>query len=210
MVKAECPAAEVNLFSPKLNRPYAECSAWRLAAIQRIEQMRPVVVVISSSSAYVAQGTGTGGSSASPPAWERGLRSTLASLDTAGIPVVVIRDTPRLDFDAPVCLSRAAASPARHERCTFEKDAVTNPEATRAESAAARGLAHVVLVDFGDAICAASPCRVQRDDTVLFFDSNHLTAGYSVSFAKALGDVIDQLLRAAQGTTPHAAGRGAP
>src|ERR1035441_1405101 len=66
---------------------------------------------------YVSEG-GTGPLKVSPEEWFVGLRRTLSALDSAGLPTLVIRDAPLLDFDAPVCLARAAAHPRQTSSCS--------------------------------------------------------------------------------------------
>ena len=55
LVKASCPSAMVPVYNPRLQRNEEECVRWRRAALTYIESIRPKLVLISNSSAYVAR-----------------------------------------------------------------------------------------------------------------------------------------------------------
>ena len=98
LTKSSCPPPSVPLVSPALGRPYAECGAWREAALARIDRLRPAVVVTSGSADYVAAGGQPG---VSVEAWGRGTARTFGRLSASAGHVLHFEDTPRPDADVP-------------------------------------------------------------------------------------------------------------
>src|SRR5439155_22184034 len=110
-----------------------------------------------------------------------------ARFAAAGIPVIVIRGTPRVPFDVPSCLSRRAARLLLATACTYSLDAAHIARARAAQDRAAAGLG-VRFVDMQDQICASSYCGTTRGNMVLFTDDNHLTASFTRSVRSILGE----------------------
>jgi hypothetical protein len=169
-----------------LKRPYDDCTRYREAMVRRILAMRPSAVILSSWDHYVSTDGSGGAWQVTPAAWQQGLRRTYERLTSAGLPVVVIRGTPRTWFDAPACLSRRAAGLPFARDCTYARARSFNGEAAVAQTEAARGLP-IRFVDMNDQICAATRCGVERGGLVVFTDDNHLTATFSRSLAPVLG-----------------------
>ena len=117
--------------------------------------------------------------------WRAGLRRTYARLAATGIPVVVIRGTPRTWFDVPACLSRRAARLPMARDCTYDRGASLSPVARRAQDDAASGLP-IRFVDMNDVICSSPRCDVVRNGVIVFTDDNHLTASFSKSVSREL------------------------
>jgi hypothetical protein len=197
MVKGGCPVAD----APELavGRPAAwaaACARYREAMLRRIVATRPAAVILSSWDHYVASERRAGGGRVSPEAWGRGLRRTYARLAAAGIPVVVIRGTPRPGFDVPTCLSRRAAGLPFAGACTYRRSDAVLPAAVAAQTAAAAGL-DVRFVDMNDRICDRPQCHPVRDGVVVFTDDNHLTASFSRHLAPVLGSRVEAALAGA-------------
>jgi hypothetical protein len=195
MVKGGCPVADLSepiFTSRKRDR---ECADYREAMLQRIVARPPSFVILSSWDHYVSSAK-KGGTAweVLPDAWQRGLRRTYARLTAAGIPVVVIRGTPRTWFDVPACLSRRAARLPFAEDCRYDLARAHIEPARDAQVAAARGLP-IRFVDMNDQICATTRCDVVRNGVIVFTDDNHLTASFSRSVSGVLGSRIADALR---------------
>lgn len=213
LLKASCPAARVQVYSVNLKRQDVECSAWREAALQRILQLRPSLVILSETDSFVA-------SPAHPtrperplvPAeqWEEGLRSTVSYLDSHGVRTLVIADIPRAGFDVPICLSRAAAHRWATQDCEPTRQAALNEDARQAESAALRGLKNARLVDFSDELCTGSFCQSVIGGEVVFRDSNHLTSSFARRLAPFLEREMDSLVGARNGIDQPLIARSPP
>jgi hypothetical protein len=193
-VMGGCPVADFSgLTSGATSRRYGECSRYREAMLKRLVAERPRAVILSSFDYYVeAAGGKRGEGQVSEAAWTEGLRRTYARLAAASIPVIVIRGTPRVPFDVPSCLSRAAARLPFATDCTYELDQPFITRARRAQDMAARGL-DVRFVDMNDQLCASRRCETTRGGVVMFTDDNHLTA----TFARSVGLVLGERLAAA-------------
>lgn len=199
-VMGGCPVADFSrLTSGATTRRYLECSRYRDNMLERIMAQRPAAVILSSWDHYVPSlDRERSDFHVDGKTWTNGLRQTYQRLTSAGIPVVVIRGTPRTWFDVPTCLSRKAARLPFATDCTYEYDERFIRTAQRAQDVAARGLP-VRFIDMNDQICATKRCPTVRNDIVMFTDDNHLTA----SFTRSLGPVLGQRLSAI--FTPQAA-----
>jgi hypothetical protein len=119
--------------------------------------------------------------------WERGLEVSLDRLAAVASHVVVIRDTPRPGFHVPSCLARLPFRGGKEAPpCPYFLSEALLPGAFEVEQAAVRGRANVALVDMNDAVCTTQICEVERDGTVLFHDSQHLSATFARSLAAEL------------------------
>ena len=187
MVKAGCPVADIpTLMHFRLKRYYTECTRYREAMLQRIVATRPAAIVLSSWDHYIPADGADADWQVTPAMWRDGLRRTYQRLTATGIPVVVIRGTPRTWFDVPACLSKRAARVAFASDCSYDRAQSLSPVALRAQDDAARGLP-VRFVDMNDAICSSPTCSPVREGVVVFTDDNHLTASFSKSVAPLLG-----------------------
>ncbi|MDQ2667804.1 MAG: acyltransferase [Gemmatimonadota bacterium] len=196
MVKGGCPVADMPTYMHlRLKRYYTECTRYREAMVQRIIAQRPSAIILSSWDHYIPADGVDADWQVTPEMWRTGLRRTYERLVATGIPVVVIRGTPRTWFDVPACLSRRAASLPMAGECTYERSRSLSPVALRAQNDAARGLP-IRFVDMNDAICSTPRCSVVRNGVVVFTDDNHLTASFSKSVARLLGQRVAQAMAA--------------
>jgi hypothetical protein len=182
LTKTSCPASVVTVYNDALGRAYAECDKWRQAALDTILTRHPDAVFVAHSEAYVFPLRDV-----SPSAWVAGLQTTLRRLDAAGIPTFLFRDSPRPGFDVPTCLARASwrgtnASAA----CTVARVNALQRALLDLDRRAVSGLEHVMLLDLSDAICSARTCEPIRNGTVVYRDTNHLTATFVVKLTPLL------------------------
>jgi hypothetical protein len=126
----------------------------------------------------------------------------------AGIPLIVIRGTPRVPLNVPICLSRRAGRLPFAADCTYELDRDFIARARRAQDAAALGL-EVRFVDMSAQVCSAARCPTTRGGLVMFTDDNPLTANFARSVGSVLGERVEGALggagrRSALKTGPEA------
>jgi hypothetical protein len=193
-VMGGCPVSDFSaLISGAVARRYRECSRYREAALARLVAQKPRAVILSSFDDYM-ESDGRAGHEyqINEVAWTEGLRRTYSRLAQAGIPVLVMRGTPRVPFNVPRCISRQWERLPLSTDCTYTMDRDFMARARGAQDVAARGL-RVTFVDMGDQVCASTRCSTMRDGMVLFTDDNHLTA----SFARSLGPVLGARLERA-------------
>lgn len=192
-VMGGCPVSDFSgLTSGATSRRYRECNRYREAALTHLVAQKPDAVILSSFDSYIETGNGENEYQVHEGAWTEGLRRTYARLARAGIPVIVLRGTPRIPFDVPGCLSRRAARLPFATDCSFVPNRAFIARARAAQDAAARGL-DVRFVDMNDQVCDSARCGTVRGGTVMFTDDNHLTK----SFARSLGGILGERLSAA-------------
>jgi hypothetical protein len=191
LIKPACPVADVELVSSRLKRYYTECSAWRRSMLKRIVSVRPDMVLLSSSDHYMPRNGEPSTRRVTPAAWRDGLRRTYATLSSARLNTVVIRDVPDAGFDVPACLSRRASSaPFRRASCAYDRDRSLMPAAITAQTDAAKGLPRIAFVSMTDRFCSGPRCDAVRNGAVVFRDGDHLTATFSRANAAVLGSRI--------------------
>jgi peptidoglycan/LPS O-acetylase OafA/YrhL len=210
VVKSGCPPGEVDLDSAPAAR--AACEAWRTRAIEAIRALRPAAIVMASYTGATIRGYRTE-PALSTEALRLGVRRTLERLVPAGIPVVLLRDTPLPPFDIPGCVGRRRLQSPRPlgEGCEFDAGAALNAPAFAALRAAAAGLPGVWLLDLSDLICPGASCPAIQHGQLVFRDDNHLTGAFAETLAPALRTRLFATLRDARGrASGPAAGRKPP
>ena len=193
VLKAGCPASDFN--SHPASSAVDACDEWRTRAIERITTLRPTAVVMASYTGATIRGF-RDEERISIEALQAGTHRTLMRLAAAGVPVVVLRDTPLPPFDVAACVARrelhelgAAAT------CDFDAAVARNDAAFAAERAAADGLAGVYFLDLTDLICPDQSCAATRNGLLVFRDDNHLTGAFAQTLAPALRPRLFELLR---------------
>jgi peptidoglycan/LPS O-acetylase OafA/YrhL len=179
LTKFSCVFVDLPLWSPNLNREYTECEAWRSNVVDRLNQLHPDLVVISSNR-YL------------PVVDERDndperQGAALARL-ISRIPgrVAIIADTPRSAVDVPACL---AAHRDAIEQCTTSRAAAFTWRHLRREREAARE-SGATLIDMSAPICPADPCPPIVGTRLVYRDNHHLTATFARSLAGVLGAAL--------------------
>ena len=150
------------------------------AVARRIERAKPVVVFMGSSRDYeVWDGGQVAQSREIYPAWREGLTTALRELSADADRVVLLAETPFLNFDPLDCLADANVS-----NCDPPKPVVIDGEFTALEVEAAEA-AGATLLTANDLLCPGMSCPVVVDDTVVFRDQHHVTASYMERLARA-------------------------
>jgi len=187
-IKSACPVANVDFFYPAIGRRYDECSEWRGQVLQKIKELRPQLIVLTSADGYVKH------SMIDALAWSNGLRRTFQDLHDSADRIVYLRDTPEPGFDVPSCLSRAVwhGDASGIQRCSVPRAAALDDNVYRLEKDAANGFSKVSFLDLTHLICPDPACRPEMNGMVIYRDSNHLTQ----SFVDSLAEVIGTQLRA--------------
>ena len=74
--------------------------------------------------------------------------------------------------------------------CEMRRDECLNPEIFEAETAAARNLRNVHLLDMTDQFCGEDVCWAMREGEVIYRDDDHLTG----RFADSLRPILEMRL----------------
>ena len=206
LVKMACPVPAVKIYSVPLAREHWECDEWRRLALQRVAAIRPQAVLVSTSKIALLRMIAAGYDGQSEEVlevvlaettllrlWERGMRTTLQALHEHSSAVILLRDTPLMGFDVPVCLSRSARRKLTDDPCWREASSALAPQLFAAEARAAHGIASVV--DMNDVICSSKVCRATNGGLVVFRDSHHLSTRFVRSIAPDFGSRVDNAMQ---------------
>jgi peptidoglycan/LPS O-acetylase OafA/YrhL len=183
MTKVGCSPMYINTYRPVNAAENPICDQWRTLTLAKIREMRPDMVVLTSSSQYPALGDPSQLVALSD--WERGARKTFLALAEAGTNIRFIRDTPHADYDVPSCLAqrewngRATCPPLLRSRAL-------DVDVYKAETRGASNVAGVRFVDLSDAIFHGDQCMPEQGDLVLFRDGDHMTGSFAASLAGPL------------------------
>ncbi len=148
------------------------CHEWNDSLMYRLRQNPPDLIVTTST-------VSDGGGEFTPDGYVEQWR-TLQSL---GVDVVGIRDTPRWMRDPVDCLW---ANPDDITSCSVPRSqnlAPSDPAALREDLPS-----NVTLIDVNDRICEGDICSAVIGDTVVYWDLSHLSATFAASLAGAIGE----------------------
>jgi len=148
------------------------CHEWNESLLFRLKQSPPDLVVTTST-------VSDGGGEFTPDGYVDEWRV----LDSLGVDVVGIRDTPRWMSDPIDCLW---ANPQHMGTCTVSRHqslATMDPASLRTDLPP-----NVTLVDVTDRICEGDSCPAVIGDTVVYWDLSHLSATFATSLAGAIGE----------------------
>jgi hypothetical protein len=185
--KSACPAAEVSLRNPLLERIYTECDQWRQATIKRINSLHPTLVLMSQSDTVP-------GGSMDDGYWARQTVKTMRALAPSQARIGLISDTPILRADVPSCL---AAHPTSVYPCEFtRKNAYASPlYATRHRLVAATvRRAGYAVIDPVNWLCSPTICPVTVGNRLVYRDDSHLADSYSAFLWPLMSAAVQPLM----------------
>ncbi|QKW16804.1 acyltransferase family protein [Verrucosispora sp. NA02020] len=163
------------------------CTEWnRELRTALTGERRPRLLIVSSVTQIplVAGSTPAPGPSTADAQTEA-LTRTWSELTGAGIPLVVIRDTPAFRVDMAECVS---ANRERLSACAQPRQPALVWGVPQERAAAA--VAQVHLADLNDAICPSERCPAVIDGVLVYRDAHHLTATYARRLAPRLDDFL--------------------
>ncbi len=181
MLRGACPFSTASDTAPG----DAGCAAWNRTAMSEIVAMRAdLVVTLASRDARSALTEET----------PEGFVEAWRVLEQAGIPVLAIRDNPRLPFSPTACVD---AHPADPNVCAAPRAALVaaSPPWTRVGPLPA----NVTFLDLGDTYCTDSVCPAVVGNVLVYLDANHVTATFTGTAAPVVAPAV---LRAMDGFPP--------
>ncbi|MGW5875082.1 acyltransferase family protein [Nocardiopsis terrae] len=153
--------------------PYTECAEWNRAVMAELETLRPDAVFTTGTTTSLDTSAGFGTETVVD-----GYVDRWRELDSLGVEVVAVRDTPRLPFDAPDCLS--AATP---QECT------ASPSESMAEESPLDGVElppNVTVLALTDHFCEPGTCSPVVGNVLVYWDRSHVTTTYMRTLAPEL------------------------
>ncbi len=187
LTKSACPDADVTVTNSELQRSYTECDTWRSAVLQRINELHPTAVVMTSYPDYeLVSGTQHLKMSSGDDAralWQAGLAKAAQSIAASGARVIVLQDTPRPGFIVPDCLVKYIDHP---ERCSFDAATAVDTALTSAERRAVSTVGNARYISMNDVICDSARCPSLKDGFIRYEDDHHIAVKYAESLAPEL------------------------
>jgi peptidoglycan/LPS O-acetylase OafA/YrhL len=194
LTKAGCPFSKAVLVK-KINgvdTKYTSCTQWNTAVAKILTSGpdRPALVVTSAYWPYVAFVNGkTTTGPAAKEAEIAGVRSSVQEVTAGGVPVVALRETPKMSQDIGECVS---AHRNRLTECTTSRKKALTP--AHVLQPALAGLPGAAVVDLDSkAICPREQCPVVIGNVLIYRDNHHLTATYARSLAPFLKTALLKL-----------------
>jgi len=196
VLKNGCPASSIH--PHPLSTAADICDEWRTHAIDKIVAIRPSAIVMATYTGATIRGFETE-APISTEDLRLGTRRTLQGLSRAGVPIVVLRDTPLPPFDIAACVVRRALHQLHAaESCDFDASIALNQAAFSAERAAADNLKNIYFLDLSDLFCPGSTCPATQHGILVYQDDNHMTGMFAGTLAPTVRTRLFQLFRNAQ------------
>jgi peptidoglycan/LPS O-acetylase OafA/YrhL len=183
--KAQCGPALGQVGKDGGTVPYTECDQWRLRALNRIQRLRPAMVVMSARNREGSP-LDVGVTAGPDQDWASSWVATVNRVKQAGALPVIIPDTPVAHRDVPACLTVYRTAIGQCHLNVFRSLFLPRQRIVRAlvQAHGAR------VVDSTAWFCTPTVCPAVIGDTVVYRDDNHLTSAY----AKRLAGVLDKAL----------------
>ncbi|MDO3634352.1 acyltransferase family protein [Mycolicibacterium arseniciresistens] len=172
--KAACSFSDVPV-ATKDQKPYPSCNEWSAAVLDQLIKEKPTMVITSQSSKGVFVNGELRYDPVGRSALAAGLRRSYEALTKAGIPVLVIQDSPAPTQDIPDCVE---ANADELTACAADRAVMVPDDHGSDQMEAVQGLGNVRVVDFNDAICPTDKCAAVIGNVLLYRDNSHMTGTY--------------------------------
>ncbi len=165
------------------------CSAWNDRVIDEVANEKYDLVVMSNYTANPLAGMDM---AATMPAAERAYGRVIDGWADAGVPVLVLRDTPYAkDLEnVPDCV---AAHLDDLSACDGTRSRL-QPDPLAAAAERRTGDPRIGLVDLTDRMCRGDVCYSVAGGVIVYFDRGHLTATFSQSLSPLIAPEAQRLL----------------
>lgn len=141
------------------------CADFNKETLAEVLEMKPDLVVTTSTRTDAAPGVGE----RLDPSWV----DEVKKLNSAGIKVVALRDTPRFTQSVPNCLEKNPTDPSA---CAAQKSDLFSPSPLT--DAVAAELPGTTFLDTTDYFCNEVTCPAVIGNVIVYKDGNHVTATY--------------------------------
>ncbi|RCS29027.1 acyltransferase [Rhodanobacter denitrificans] len=184
LTKSSCPMVDEPMFYPRIGRDYVECSTWRKNASRQVAGLRPDIVILGSIQT----------SNFSQTQWVEGTARLLKVISGSVDHIYILRGTPHLPFDGPNCLASKNWLPwlrFRQGTCQAPAFSKSDNDVYQWLQEAGSRFDNVSVLDLNGAICPNGMCHAEQDGMVVFRDSQHMTATFTGSLGKELGQRLN-------------------
>ena len=188
LTMSSCWPADIPAWNATTMKLMTNCKVWRTNTLKRIQSLHPLMIIVTGTRGFST--IGRDGSvlkgDARTTAWRLGMQHTIDSLKLASKKVVMISDTPASLFDAPNCLLAHRLSVLS---CSTPINVAISVDWLGQEQSLANQ-EKISIVDPSKWICSSDPCSPIKGSTLIYSDTGHLTATFSVTLEKPLWKVI--------------------
>lgn len=178
--------------------PYENCQEWNRETVDEILEIDPDMVFTSSSVKGNPYGLGDEGPAEIQRVMGEGMAQLWGEITEAGVPVLAVRDTPRVRPDVLDCLAANVESPTECDHPIEQAMETADPQEVAVEQ-----VEDAEIVDLTDRFCVEDTCPVVIGNVLVYRDSHHITGTYARLLSEDLGRRMDQALsRTSQGSLP--------
>ena len=178
-----CPLTAAVMVSPATGGgPYTACHDWGKAVVHDlVMKIRPDVVITSDLPGLATVKHPHGGAAAQADIGT-GMDAYWKQLESHGISVIAIKESPAVGLNVPECVTDNPSSPGK---CAVAKSKAIKPDLpTVYATQAAAGT--VPLIDMNSLICGRTKCPPIVGNVLVYQDSHHLTSTYALTTAPFL------------------------
>lgn len=188
ITKSSCPIVDRSFFDRNIGRTYYECDQWRNDALNKIHEIKPDLVILSSNDTYYPFTYND---------WKVGVDKVYNSLSISSKQVILLRATPQPGFDVPTCLARLGWRPATLPGipCSVDRNNKQADDIFSILTEAARKYSNIHLIDMNKIICPDINCQMEQKGLVVFRDRKHLASKYANSLAQELASQIEAVTK---------------
>jgi peptidoglycan/LPS O-acetylase OafA/YrhL len=194
---ATCPWTATQLYDPVEKGAYPTCYQWGVSVLHDLTAtIRPDVVIASGLAGQPTLAHPVEGPQ-SRADLGAGMATYWKDLETHGIPVIGIQETPDMGTDEPACVAKHGAA---GNACTVSRSAAlpANPPTRDA----ARDLDGTVpVINMNSLICAPATCSPVVGNILVYMDSHHLTQSFTATLSPYLKDKLLPVVKQVVGKT---------
>ena len=191
LTKSACGAPDISFYNYANKGPYPACNQWHTYAINRINQLHPAAVVLSSDVVYPLNGRHQ---LISASTWTAGMVKTLNAITAPGVQKIVLSDVPSLGNPYPgeVAANCLALHPQNVQACSTPTSIATRAGLRQANQAGAEqgGAAYINVTPW---FCS-STCTAVVGNTLVYADAGHITTQYADFVSGALQAALQKYI----------------
>ncbi|MFV9684087.1 acyltransferase family protein [Pseudomonas sp. NY15367] len=186
LTKSSCPMVDEPYFYARIGREYTECAEWREKAIEWLQQ-QPVDRLFIGSTASNAF---------TDEQWQEGTRRILDKLAGSAQAIFLIEANPTLSMNGPQCLMRHGTD--HQTACQTPAGPAQYIHVAELLRAVAETQPNTYWLPTSKLVCPDGQCQAMRGATVVYRDSQHLTANFVASTAPYFREQIQRHEKATQ------------
>ena len=189
LTKSACGAPDISFYDYANKGAYPACDQWHTYAINRINQLDPSVVVLSSDVVYPLNGHHQ---LITASTWTAGLVKTLDAITAPGVQKIVLGDVPSLGNPYPgeVAANCLALHASNVQACSTPTPIAIRAGLRQADQAGAQqgGASYIDVTPW---FCS-STCTAVVGNMLVFADSGHITNQYAAFLSGELQAALQQ------------------